>query len=183
LDALVGMASGPHMGPPLALAVLGRSAATSEEAMVGRPDGLPVVAASVARMSALDALIPPWVKFGAIALLAIGLVGGFFALKASWQAEGAAKVIAADQQAVLEQKAKDEKLSNQLVADQAAEIAALQDKAQTVVTRIVNAPSTSGCGPVMRDASHGVRELFDGAGGKDAGRQPVAAVPGSAARR
>src|SRR6185503_951040 len=92
--------------------------------------------------------LPPWVPFAALAVLLLGLAGGFFALKASWQAERAANVIAADQK---------------------AEIATLQDKAQTVITRIVNAPSTSGCGPVMRDASHGVRELFDGAGGKDAG--------------
>jgi hypothetical protein len=134
-------------------------------------------------VSALDALIPPWVKLGLIAVLAIGLVGGFFTLKASWQAEGAARVIAADQQAVLEQKARDEKLSNQLVADQAAEIAQLQDRAQTVVTRIVNAPATSGCGPVMRDASRGVHELFQQGGGPPAGRQPASAVPGSGAGR
>ena len=92
-------------------------------------------------------------------------------------------MIAADQKAVIEQQQKDARLSAELVANQAAEIATLQDKAQTVITRIDNAPSTSGCGPVMRDASHGVRELFDGAGGKDAGRQPAAAVPGSAAGR
>ena len=134
-------------------------------------------------MSALDALLPPWVKFGAIALLAIGLAGGFFALKASWQAEGAAQVIAADQKAVIEQQQKDARLSAELAANQAAEIATLRDKAQTVITRIDNAPKTIGCGPVMRDASHGVRELFDGAGGAPAGRQPSAALPGPAAGR
>jgi hypothetical protein len=127
--------------------------------------------------------LPSWVPFAALAVLLLGLAGGFFALRASWQAEGAANVIAADQKAVIEQQRKDARLSAELVASQAAEIATLQDKAQTVITRIVNAPSTSGCGPVMRDASHGVRELFDGAGGKDAGRQPAAAVPGSAAGR
>lgn len=67
--------------------------------------------------------LPSWVPFAAIGVLALGLVGGFFALKASWQAEGAAKVIAADQKAVLEQKVKDEKLSTELIANQAAEIA------------------------------------------------------------
>jgi hypothetical protein len=84
---------------------------------------------------------------------------------------------------MIEQQQKDARLSAELVARQAAEIATLQDKAQTVITRIVNAPSTSGCGPVMRAASRGVRELFDGAGGKDAGREPAAAVPGSGAGR
>jgi hypothetical protein len=134
-------------------------------------------------VSVLDAVLPPWVKFGAIALLAIGLAGGFFALKASWQAEGAARVIAADQKAVIEQQQKDARLSAELVARQAAEIATLQDKAQTVITRIDNAPKTTGCGPVMRDASRGMRELFNGAGGAPAGRQPAAALPGSGAGR
>lgn len=114
--------------------------------------------------------LPSWVPFAAIGVLALGLVGGFFALKASWQAEGAAAVVAADQKAVIEQQQKDARLSSELVANQAARIAALQDKAQTVITRIVNAPSTSGCGPVMRDASRGVRDLFQRPGGASAGR-------------
>jgi hypothetical protein len=127
--------------------------------------------------------LPSWVPFAALGLLLAGLAGGVFALRAAWQAEGAARVIAADQKAVIEQQQKDARLSAELVAKQAVEIAALQDKAQTVITRIDNAPKTTGCGPVMRDASRGVRELFDGAGGAPAGRQPAAAVPGSAAGR
>ena len=115
-------------------------------------------------------LLPSWVPFAAIGVLALGLAGGFFALRASWQAEGAAAVVAADQKAVIEQQQKDARLSAELVANQAAKIAALQDKAQTVITRIVNAPSTSGCGPVMRDASRGVRDLFQRSGGASAGR-------------
>lgn len=137
-------------------------------------------------MKIFDALLgflPSWVPFAALGVLLVGLAGGFLALEASWRAEGAAQVIAADQKAVIEQQQKDARLSADLVARQAAEIAALQDKAQTVITRIVNAPSTSGCGPVMRDASRGMRELFDGAGGAPARRQPAAAVPGSAAGR
>src|SRR5689334_23327695 len=132
---------------------------------------------------ALLGFLPSWVPFAVIGVLVAGLVGGFFALKGSWQAEGAAQVIAADQKAVIEQQQKDARLSADLVARQAAEIATLQDKAQTVITRIDNAPKTTGCGPVMRDASHGVRELFDGAGGAPARRQPAAAVPGSGAGR
>lgn len=137
-------------------------------------------------MKIFDALVgflPPWVPFAALGLLALGLVGGFFALKASWRAEGAAQVIAADQRAVIEQQQRDARLSAELVANQAAEIAVLQDKAQTIVTRIVNVPSTSGCGPVMRDASRGMRELFQRPGGPDARRQSAAAVPGSGAGR
>ena len=127
--------------------------------------------------------LPSWVPFAALAVLLLGLAGGFFALRASWQAEGAANVIAADQKAIVAQKERDARLSTELVESQAIELASLRNRADTIITRIVNAPSTSGCGPVMRDASHGVRELFDGAGGKDAGRQPAAAVPGSAAGR
>ncbi|MBS0524307.1 MAG: hypothetical protein JSS04_11810 [Proteobacteria bacterium] len=128
-------------------------------------------------------LLPPWVPFAAIGVLAIGLAGGFFALEASRRAEGAARVIAADRKAVIEQQQKDARLSADLVATQAAEIAALQDKARTVITRIDNAPRTTGCGPVMRDASRGVRELFAGAGRAPPGRQPAAAVPRSGTGR
>jgi hypothetical protein len=113
----------------------------------------------------------------------LALVGAGFVVVAKIEAVGANKVIAANQKAVFEQQQKDAKLSADLVARQAAEIADLQTRAQTVVTRIINAPSTSGCGPVMRDASHGVRDLFLGAGGADAGRQPAAAVPGPGAGR
>ncbi len=105
-------------------------------------------------------MLPPWVPFAVAGVLLAGLVGGFFALKASWQAEGAAKVIAADQQAIMKQQAADAKLSDELVANQAAEIAALQDQAQTAIARIDHAPVTTGCGPVMRDASRGVHDLF-----------------------
>ncbi|HLG49062.1 MAG TPA: hypothetical protein VKY24_22650 [Reyranella sp.] len=120
----------------------------------------------------------------------IGAMVGLLVLTgASWivvgkiEDVGAAKVAAADQKALLEQQAKDAKLSAEIVANQAAEIAALQDKAQTVITRIVNAPSTSGCGPVMRDASRGLHELFQYSRTTNAGREPTATMPGSAARR
>lgn len=113
----------------------------------------------------------------------LALVGAGFVVVGKIEAVGAAKVVAADQKALLEQQTKDAKLSAELVANQAVEIAKLQDKAQTVITRIVNAPSTSGCGPVMRDASRGVHELFDQAGGPPARRQPAVAVPGPGPRR
>lgn len=124
-------------------------------------------------------LLPPWVPFAAIGLLLVAVGAGFFALKASWQAEGAARVVAADRQAVIEQKERDAALSAALIARQAAQLADLSARAQTVIRRIDNAPRTSGCGPVMRDASRGVHDLFSGAGGPSAGRQPAAAVHGS----
>jgi hypothetical protein len=126
----------------------------------------------------LDALIPSWVKLAAIGVLLVALVGAVFAIKSSWEAEGAAKIIAADQKAIAEQQAKDAKLSAEIVAKQAVELADLQNRAQTVITRIDNAPSTSGCGPVMRDASHGLRELFQRPGGAQTGRQLAPALSG-----
>jgi uncharacterized membrane protein len=110
-------------------------------------------------------LVPTWVPFAAAGVLLAALAAGwFFGLKPALEAEGASKVIVADQQAALKQQAKDAALSAVLVADQAAEIASLQAEAQIVITRIDHAPVTTGCGPVMRDASHGVRDLFGGAG-------------------
>ena len=134
-------------------------------------------------MSRLLALLPPWVPFAVVGVLLAGLVGGFFALRAAWQAEGAAKVIAADRQAVIEQKERDAALSAALITQQQEQLAALQAEANTIVRRIDNAPKTTQCGPVMRDASRGLHELFGGAGQPPAGRQPAAALPGSRARR
>lgn len=39
--------------------------------------------------------LPPWVPFAVAGALLLALVGAGFTLKASWQAEGAAKVAAA----------------------------------------------------------------------------------------
>ena len=58
-------------------------------------------------MKAVLALLPPWAPLAAIGVLLLALAGGFFALRASWRAEGTAKVIAAEQKAVLEQKERD----------------------------------------------------------------------------
>jgi hypothetical protein len=131
----------------------------------------------------LLALLPPWVPAAAAGVLLLALVGGLFALRASWRAEGAAKVIAADRQAVIDQKERDAALSAAIINQQAEQLAALSVKANTIVRRIDNAPKTTGCGPVMRDASRGLHELFGGAGQPPAGRQPAAALPGSGAGR
>jgi hypothetical protein len=128
-------------------------------------------------------LLPSWVPFAAVGVLVLGLAGGLLALRESWQAEGAARVIAADQKAVIEQQKRDAALSAAIIGRQAEQLAALAAKANSVITRIDHAPVTTGCGPVMRDASRGLRELFNGPGQPAAGRQPAAAVPGSGAGR
>jgi hypothetical protein len=140
-----------------------------------------------AAMKIFDAalsLLPSWVPVVAIGVLIAIAVGGFVALKASWQAEGAARIVAADRQVVIDQKERDARLSAALIANQAAQLAELSARSQIVITRIDNAPKTNGCGPVMRDASRGLHELFaPGAGGANAGREPAAAVPRSGAGR
>jgi hypothetical protein len=126
-------------------------------------------------------LLPSWLPFVAIALLLAGVIGGYFALRSAWRAEAAAGVIAADRKAVIEQQRRDAALSAELIARQAERLAALSAQANTIVKRIDNAPKTTGCGPVMRDASRGLHELFGGPGGTPTRRQPAVAVPGSGA--
>lgn len=123
--------------------------------------------------------LPSWVPFAAVGLLLLALGGGVLALRSAWKAEGAAAVVAADKQAVIDQQRRDAQLSGEIIARQQQQLAALSARANTIVRRIDNAPTTTGCGPVMRDASRGLHELFQQrAGGADAGRQPAAAVPG-----
>ena len=105
-------------------------------------------------------VLPSWLPFALLGALLLALVGGGFALKAAWQAAGAARVIAADRAAVIEQQRRDAALSAALIERQAASLAALQATANTLLKRIDNAPKTNGCGPVMRDASRGLHELF-----------------------
>jgi len=127
----------------------------------------------------LDTLLdflPSWVPFAATGALLVALAGSAVALKKAWQAEGAAGVIAADRQVVIDQQRRDAALSAVIIAQQAEQLAALSAQANAIVRRIDNAPKTTGCGPVMRDASRGLYELFQQAGAAPAGRQPAAAV-------
>jgi hypothetical protein len=138
-------------------------------------------------VSRLLAVLPPWVPFAVGGVLLAGLVGGFVALKAAWKAEGAAaaavEVEVENQKAIVAQKERDARLSTELVESQAIELASLRNRADTIITRIERVPITTGCGPVMRDASRLMRELFERGGQPPAGRQPAAAVPGSGAGR
>jgi hypothetical protein len=134
-------------------------------------------------VKALLGLLPPWLPIVVEGALLLALVGGLFALKAAWRAEAATRVIAADQKAVIEQKERDAALSAAIIVEQQEKLAALAAQASTIVRRIDNAPKTTQCGPVMRDASRGLHELFSGAGAAPAGRQPPAAVPRPAAGR
>lgn len=116
-----------------------------------------------------------------VGLLALAGVG--FVVVGRIEDVGANKVVLADQQAALEQQQKDAALSAGIIQKQAEQLASLSARATTVITRIDHAPSTTGCGPVMRDATRGVHDLFQQGDPAHAGRQPAPAVPGPAAGR
>jgi hypothetical protein len=118
------------------------------------------------------------IPFVANGLLLLGLVGGFFALEAPWKTWGAPKEIARDQKAVLSGSRRTLRCRPGLSPPKRPRLPALQGKTQTVIAKIDNAPKTAGCGSVMRDACHGVRESFQRASGADAGCQPAVALSG-----
>lgn len=102
--------------------------------------------------------------------LLVALAGAYIGWRYEEQQIGAAKVEAADAAAVIAQQKADAALSAKLVADQAAKLQALEAKANTDLQRINDAPKTSGCGPVMRDASHSVHDLLLGSSKPATGR-------------
>jgi hypothetical protein len=117
-----------------------------------------------------------WGKAAAAGLGLIVLAGLALRLVDALEAAGAARRDAADAKAAIAQKEADAALSAGIISRQAAALAALQDKANTALVRIENAPKTTGCGPVMRDASRSLHQLFGNDGQPPAGRQPAAAV-------
>jgi hypothetical protein len=129
----------------------------------------------------LLALLPPWAPLALAGVLLAAVAAGFFALRSAWRAEGAAQIEVANQKAIAAQKARDAALSAELVESQARELAGLRHRADTIITRIERVPVTTGCGPVMRDASRGVHELFQRSGRPAAGREPAPAVQRSGA--
>ena len=72
-------------------------------------------------------------------------------------------------EAVAEQQAKDRELSQRLLNEQRESLSRLHEQAISSLKTVSNAPITSTCGPVQRDATRGVRELFAVPGGKAAG--------------
>lgn len=149
---------------------------------------LPEIAGATGAGGALLGLVPGLRRYAAIALaglLALSVTGLLW-YRSQYEAEVAGRLAdrAAAQQALIEQRDRDARLSAQLIAHQAAALAALRQEAGTLVRKIDNAPQTHQCGPVMRDASRGLYELFGGgAGGPPARRQPAAGVPGPGAGR
>lgn len=121
-------------------------------------------------MSVLFKMLPSWVPLALAGVLLAALTTGYFVWQAKEREIGRAQIEAADAKALAKQKADDAKLSADIVAKQQVALTALENKANTSIVRYVNAPKTTGCGPVMRDASHSVHELFLNPGQPPAGR-------------
>jgi hypothetical protein len=114
----------------------------------------------------LLAFLPSWVPFAVVGVLLLGLIGGFFALKASYEAEGAAKVQLADRDAIIKQNAADAAESAKQISIRDKTIGELQKSAGTVREVIQNAPNTSGCGPAVGNALDWLRGRQLGGGAK-----------------
>lgn len=99
---------------------------------------------------------------GAVGLLL--LAGAAFGIYAKGRSDGKAAIEAADAKAVAEAQRKADALSNELVIAQAAAMAVTEKTVTVYRDRIANAPSTSTCGPAVRDAAHGVLDTFGGGG-------------------
>lgn len=63
-------------------------------------------------------------------------------------------------EAVAEQQAKDRKLSERLLNEQRESLTALHNQTLASLKAVQNAPVTSSCGPVVRDAAVGVRSRY-----------------------
>jgi hypothetical protein len=112
-------------------------------------------------MLGLTALPTAWkVAGGAIALLL--LAGLCLGLYIKGRSDGEAAIKAADAVAIKKAQDKADDLANQLVTAQAAKEAATAKTVTVYRDRIINAPSTSSCGPSVRAAADGVRALIGG---------------------
>jgi hypothetical protein len=129
---------------------------------------------------------------GALAALAVA-AAGVQTLRLAW-AEGEISdcKLAREEERRLAEKAKADALqdaqlrSDAIVASQAEALAKTAAKAGGIIERIIHVPVTNGCGPVMRDASRGVHELFGrqaGGGAAEAERGAPAALPRPGADR
>lgn len=114
-------------------------------------------------MKWLLGFLPSWVPFAAVGLLIAGLVAGYFGWRYEERQIGAAQVVAADKQAVIEQKERDALLSANIIADQQAKLTAIDHTAGNSIQVIHDAaPSTCPPSPKQRAASHGVRDVLVG---------------------
>ena len=112
-------------------------------------------------MLGLTALPLAWKVAGA-ALLALAVAIAFGVVYAKGISTGEAKCQAAVAQALAKQQADDKALSDKLLDRQKGALDALHAHALSSLQRVTNAPITSTCGPVQRDASRSVQSIVRG---------------------
>lgn len=106
----------------------------------------------------LSALRNPWV------LLLIACVAG--AAGTGWYRMRWLSVVDGQERAIADAQKKADGLSNKLIVAQQAAKEATAKTVTVYKTKVANDPSTSNCGPAMRDAADGVRALLSGPNAK-----------------
>jgi hypothetical protein len=103
----------------------------------------------------------------AMAVMGLGIWG-------LWQEHKADSLKHANDQAVIQQNLKDHANSEKQIGLLQGKLEVIDAKAQPIIQRIVSAPVTTGCGPVVRTALDGVRELRDSSDEQTGRKPPVA---------
>jgi hypothetical protein len=103
----------------------------------------------------------------AMAVMGLGIWG-------LWQEHKADSLKHANDQAVIQQNLKDHANSEKQIGLLQGKLEVIDAKAQPIIQRIVSAPVTTGCGPVVRTALDGVRELRDSSSQPPGPKPPVA---------
>jgi hypothetical protein len=102
----------------------------------------------------LSLLKNPWVLLIIACTLGIGGTGWY---RMKWLGE-----VSGRQEAIIEAQKKADDLANELIIAQAAAFAVTEKTVTVFKDRIIHAPTTSTCGPTVRDAARGVLETLRG---------------------
>lgn len=90
----------------------------------------------------------------AMAVMSLGLWG-------LWQEHKGDQLKHANDQATIQQNLKDRAESAKQIGILQTKLEDVDAKAQPIIQRIVQAPVTTGCGPVVNDSVAGVRDLYN----------------------
>jgi hypothetical protein len=115
------------------------------------------------------AAIPVAWKIAGVAILLLVLSAAGAGLYAKGRSDGRLAIEAADAKAVADAQKKADDLANELIIAQAQAMAVTEKTVVQYRDRIVNAPKTSSCGPAVRDAAAGVRDILRGGEADPAG--------------
>jgi hypothetical protein len=107
--------------------------------------------------------------FGPYIALVLTLLGGW----GLWEEHKLDQAKLGQQQGVIDQANKDRAESARQIGILQTKLENIDVRIQPIIQRIVTAPQTAGCGPSVRIALDGVRELRAGAGPANAGPKPA----------